>query len=384
MSKKISAFIHTLTRCGLIVLLLPILGWGQEEELLVSPKPTHFEAKVPLSNLVVVKEILPNYEKDLFMARPYSIAVNSRQWVYVYDMKLMKIFIFNNQWEYTGQFLEQGTLPGQVNPEGGLMKEMYIGPDDTIYIHDATDQILHFAADGKFIGQKKINRLDPFPKAFRPVVDKKGYLYSYAVNNNIIDQFDDKLNLVQSFIDRNLNDCYVIQKPAFEDFFSQNPMNQYYQEKGWLRADSRNTSLDITANGLLLVYLHRPSSAYLFKGKQLIHHFDVLIDSVLIKFRERVEKALKEKSQMPTDKKQLFEMVMFDACFVDYDAPYFYLQFNHDKKENTLYQFNLKNKLTRIIKYGKSRVFFKFKRNGLFYGLASGDYHPIIMKTEEQ
>ena len=67
---------------------------------------------------------------------------------------------------------------------------------------------------------------------------------------------------------------------------------------------------------------------------------------------------------------------MFTHCFVDKDAPYFYLGFRQK-----LYQFDLKGKLVRIIHRGRAGVV--IKRNGLYFGLTgiNGDIAPDCTKN---
>ncbi len=371
-----------MTMIGLMVLLLSIWGWGQE--LLEIPKPTHFEAKVPRSKLVVVKEILPDYNKGLFMANPWSIAVSKSKWLYVYDMKLVKIFIFNDKFEYVGQFLDHGALRGQVNPEGGTNKEISAGVDGRIYLHDGIDdKLLQYTDKGQFLKETILNRSGKNRLAFRPMVDKNGCMFAYSVNGAIIDQLNDKMDIMHSFLSRNLNDCFTIFRPAFEEFYAQSRLKDYYQEKGWLNADRSNTTYSLTADGLLFVFLHRPSSVYLFQGHKMIRNFDVLIDSVLPKYKERLEKALQQQKKMSPNEVALFEIPMFNSCFVDETESFFYLQFMSGKNKSVIYQINFRGKLMRVFEYEQGRVQFKARRNGLFYGLASGDYHPIIVQEKK-
>ncbi len=367
---------------GLMVLLISIFGGAQE--LLEMPAPTHFVAKIPRSKLVLVKEIVPDYEKKIFMAWPADIAVGKNGQCYVYDNRMMKIFIFNSQWECVGKILETGRKPGQLISDDGFGIEMSLGPDDSIYVHDGkTNKLLRFSPEGRFINERMLSRMDSNSSPFKLVLDKNGNVYSYSLQQGIIDQLDENMNLLHTFLDRSLNDCYVIYKPAFESFFSQSQYHAFYQEKRWLMAAKGNTSFNITANGLLFIYLHRPSTVYLFKGKQLVQQFDVRIDKVLSQFKEAAEKEILFQKKQGSKIKGVREISMFGTCFVDQDEPYFYLQFNEDINTSVLYQLDLKKKLTRIINCGRGLIRFHAKRNHLFFGITSDNKHPIIMEMEE-
>ncbi len=62
--------------------------FGGRLKILEMPKPTHFEKGVPVSKLVMVKEISRDFDKDVFYARPTSIATDDEGSLFVYDNML--------------------------------------------------------------------------------------------------------------------------------------------------------------------------------------------------------------------------------------------------------------------------------------------------------
>ena len=90
---------------------------------------------------------------------------------------------------------------------------------------------------------------------------KRGFLYKYSTTNGLIDKLDGKMKRVHTFLDRKLNDRYVIFKPKQPEL---PPHIASYR----LRADQTNTMYDLTSDGHLLVYLYRSSTAFVFNKRQ--------------------------------------------------------------------------------------------------------------------
>jgi hypothetical protein len=362
----------------LVLLLLPIFVSGQE--LLKMPKPTHTEAGVPCATLTVVKEIEPDFDEDLFFAVPWKITVSKRGkdgrfYIYVFDSKMLKIFIFNEKYEYVGQFLDQGRGPGEVFPGFPSNKEIHSAIDGKLYVHDAmSDRIIQFSATGKYLKDIKLKRTRRSMTSFPPIVDKDGFFYAYSLNNGIVDKLDQKMNPVHTYLDMKRNGRFVVYEPPIEKYFRYRNM-----PNKWLTAGKINTFYDFTTDGHLLIYLYRSSTVFLFNGDKLVRQFDVLIESALRRFRKRAEKAYKiEKSRK---KPGLRQIIMFNACFVDKDELYFYLQLGEENMTCTLYKFDLSGKLVEIIKNIPARIIAKC--NSLYYGLSLRDRHPVIFKKED-
>lgn len=345
------------------------------QELIDIPKPTHFEEGVPCARLVTIKEIKSDFDDDLFFARPWTIAVG-KKYFYVYDAKLIKLFVFSNDFKYIGQFLESGQGPGEGLPGYPGNKAVYAAPDDKLYVHEAmADKIIQFSATGKYLKEIRLNRVRKTSLAFPPVTDKGGFFYAYSVNKGIVDRLDSRMNLVHTYLNMNENLRFVIYKPAYREFYKNSPGLNF-----WKMPNQTNTMYDITADGHLLIYLFHSSTVYLFKGDRRVGRFQVLIDRVLPVYRKRAEEAyIKQKKGKGGI---LHASLMFNGCFLDKDEPFFYLKFIEENKSITLYKFDLKGKLVEIIDNIRSGI--QAKMNGLFYGLSStsGYRHPAIFKKE--
>ena len=372
-------------RCNIISALLsllmicPVLICGQE--LLPTPKPTHTEEGVPCSTLKTVKIIELDFDQDLFFAVPWKMTVSKKDkqgrfYFYVYDYKLVKmfVFLFNKKFEYVGQFLDHGEGPGEVLPGLPGNKAFYPAPDGSLYVCESVgNKLIQFSATGKFIKDIKIPLKMRTNTAFPPVFDNKGFLYKYSTNNGLIDKLDDKMSSVHTFLDRKLNNRYIIFKPkqilhpAANSDFHLNP-------------DETNVMYDLTSDGHLLIYLYNSSTAYVFKNDKLVRKFDILIDRVLPIHKKRSEESLKKQAKLGP--RSILANLMFSHAFVDKDTPSFYLRFRDENGLSTLYQIDLMGNLIGIINNVKPGI--RAKRNGLFFGLTKvdGERYPIILKKE--
>jgi 6-bladed beta-propeller len=368
---------HAIQPVSMLVGIVLLSSFLFSQKLLKMPKPTHTDEGVPCTSLKVVKEIKSDFDKDIFFAVPWAITVG-KDYFYVYDTKLQKIFVFNHQYEFVKQFLDQGQGPGEVIPGYPLNKGFYAARDGNLYVSDPmNDRIIQFSGTGKYIGDIKMNRRRLSSVGFPPILDKEGCFYTFSNNDGIIDKLDAKMNHIHTYLDNNLHRRFVIYKPSYEEFFKHSPFPHL-----WLRTDEVNTYYDFTSDDHLLIYLFRSSKVFIFKGTQLVRSFDVLIDRVLPIFRKRAERAY-ENQRKSKGGQNVKIAIMFRSCFVDKSEPYFYLQFREENKTYSLYKFNLTGKLVEIIQNFPVKANMKAKRNGLFYGFAYSDRHPVIFKKEE-
>jgi hypothetical protein len=361
-----------------VMLLLPFVVFGNK--LLDMPKPTHTEAGVPCAKLTVVKKILPDFDEDLFFARPWLITVSKRNldghfYIYYFDYKLEKIFIFNDLFKYVRQFLDGGQGPAEVFPGFPGNINFYSAPDGLYVSAPMSIKIIQFSPTGEYIKDIKMPWNRTSGVQFPPVVDEDGNFYIYSTKNGIIDKYDKKMNLMHTYLDMKLNGRFVIYKPNYEKFYKNSP----FRSDMWLLPNLTNSIYDLTSDGHLLVYLYRSSTVYLFKESKLIRQFGILIDRVLPICRKRAEVAFKYQKTRKT--RGIRAALMFSYCFVDKDEPFFYLGFNDENRTATLYKFDLKGKLVEVIKNVDAAI--KAKRHGLYFGLAAGDMNPVIFKKEE-
>lgn len=357
----------------LLFLFLPLFG---KHQLLKAPKPTHTEKGVPLGKLKIVKEIKPDFDEDLFFAFPTQLTVgpkfgDDRFYFYVYDYKLVKIFIFNEKFECVGQFLDHGAGPGEVN--SGMPGNLYFvaAPDGMLYILEYGN-IIQFSGQGKHKNDFKI------PYDIRSWdhslldIDKNGHFYLHSTNGGIVDEFDKKLNRVHTYLDKNLNRKFIVYEPDYEKFYKG-------REDFFHNSSIINSKYDFSSDGHLLIYLYRSSTVFVFKDRRLVRRFDVLVDRTLPIFEKKAKTVYE--FQHNRTRPGVRSTQLFANFFTDKDEPFFYLGFNDEDKTAAVYKFDLNGKLVKIFK--KLNVALRVKRHGLYFGLSGGDKHPVIFKQED-
>ncbi len=354
----------------LIILCFPFLDSPQE--LLEIPKPTHLVKGVPVATLKLVHEIKSDFGEDLFFAYPWTLQVSKTGMIYVYDMKLIKIFMFNQERQYIGQFLSPGQGPAEVFPGFPMNKSFHAGVDGKFYVCDSLgDRLIQFSGTGKFLKQTRMNRRRVTEMPFPPIIDREGNFYAYS-STGIVDKLDSGMKVIHTYLDLKLNGEFLGYRPI-------KGRMPHSNQDIWLYPDFTNTLYGFTG-GYLLIYLERSSTAYVFKGEQLIRKFTILIDEVIPEFEQRAKKAYKV--QKEKGDKVIAHADMFSFYFVDQDEPGFYLtQAGGKPGSNKLYRFDLEGNMTRIIDNIKADI--RVKRNGLFYGFLANSRNPGIFKLEE-
>lgn len=361
----------------IFILLSPFLSAAlMAQELLKMPQPTHFVKGVPTSTLELIKEIKLDPDQDLFFAVPWDVRVSKKGWIYVYDAKLFKIFVFDENYRFIGKFLDKGVGPGEVNSVSALTINFHPARNGNIYVTDSRNgRFLQFSPTGKYIDGKRMNRQGIVISSFIPISDKNGFIYGYSQNNGIVDMLDSDMNCVHTFLDMKLNEKFVIYKPNFKIFEGAPSATNF-----WKTSRLSNTYYGLTSDDRLLIYLFRSSTAYIFSGKKLERKFEILIDRVLPLYKKTAEKTYrKQKDAKKLRRRVVFRSFMFESCFVDEDEPYFYLNF-HEEVGFSIYKFDLMGNLVRIIKSNHATI--KTKANGLFYGISFSERNPVIFKEK--
>lgn len=360
------------------LLILPFLfiSLVGKHQLIKPPKPTHTEKGVPLGTFKVVKEINPDFDEDLFFAFPSLLTVGPQQgknrfYFYVYDFKLVKIFIFNENYRCVGQFLGHGAGPGEVNSGMPGNLNVIAAPDGMLYVIEYGN-IIQFSAQGKHLNDFKIPHNNRSFKQNFLAIDEKGHFYLHSKNGGIVDEYDKKLNLIHTYLDKKLNRKFIVYVPDYEKFHKGREDFYHYPSIS-------NAKYDFSSDGHLLLYLYRSSTVFVFKERHLVRKFDVLVDRTLPIF----EKKAKFVYNFQRNRKRpgVRSTQLFSYFFTDKDEPYFYLCFNDEDKTAAIYKFDLDGKLVMIFK--KLNTAIRAKRHGLYFGLSGKDRHPIIFKQED-
>ena len=339
------------------------------------PAPSHSEKGVPRAYLVLEKIIKPDFDNDLFMAKPTALTVDDEGSIYVYDQILRRIYKFDAQYRYMGHFLKEGRGPGEILALDSGFHKLYYSENGNLYVCDSPSwKIIAFSKEGKYINDIQMNE-DLFNsyRPFSPVVDKKGNYYFLGDKKSILYQTDSRMHLLHSYLNVEYNSRFVVFKPS---------TNTKVPNWLWLQPDNENTYYDITPDEYLVIYLSRPSTIFVFRNKTLIRQFNVLLEEPMNRFRD----SMADSEAMMKKHKKLVAIFgnMFNSFFVDKDQKsLIYFSDYNDQSKPRLYQFNLEGKLTKIfVTREKPKCYILAKRNNLFYGLSFTEGHIYIFKEE--
>ncbi len=365
------------------LLFLPSVAFCQTFKEL--PKPNIYIKGVPRTDLTLVKEIEPDFDENLFYASPVNIDVSKSGHIFIYDLKLGKLMIFDNKFKFVKQVLSVGQGPFETPSPNN--KDIYAAPDGGVWLHDGIgDKIMKWSYEGLPLFEKKLNRRHVTMSPFRPVIDQNGFLYTFSIHEGIVDCYDKNFQFVRSYLTPAANDAFIYYRPNFEPYYKNHWTQKQKEKKSkpWLSPSSFKNFYDVTADGQLFIFIHRSATAYFFNKEKLVRKFDVLIDRVLMQFKESMVRKIKDRKKMIPPIKIPIESRIFASVFLDKDANFIFLQYLPGDKECTLYQLDFTGKLIHIYSYGQQLVRIIAKRNNLFYGLTSGEHHPIILKIKKE
>jgi hypothetical protein len=347
--------------------------------LIADPKPTHIEKN--FLTLEVVAQVGPEIDKEHFFARPWQLKVNSKGNIFVIDNLLDKIFIFDAHLKLVKVFGNAGRGPGEMSKHlTAVAKNIYIGPDDKLYISDpGNKKLLVFDAGGNHLTDIRI----PFEKslAYFPVVDKKNNFYRISrEKGGAVDIMDSQLNIVNTLLSNSEYERFIVRIPALDN--PRKYKNYTFKETEiyhWCQPSFTNTYYDLFTEDGLLIYLTNPSTAFVFKKNRLVKRFDLRPRDALKNYRyviNRLTKKLNKENIGPT---------IFKFLVIDRDEPkYFYLRGPSDEQHRPyLYKFNLEGDLIAVYSFALKKAWILEKKNNFFYGLDSDGYVYLLKEKNK-
>jgi len=337
------------------------------------PKITHTEKNVPVSELVVKKIIESDYDDNVFFAKPVSLVSDEAGGIYIYDYVLKTILKFDKNFKFERRFVQEGRGPGEISSMGSGFHKLYYTPKPTgkLFIRDNMNKkISIYSPKGKHIEDRRIGEI--YRRPFQPVVDGEGNYYMTSVDGGIVDKYSPDMTKLHTYLDEKLNHKFVVYKPYFDhkrftDYFTPSIENTFY---------------DVVAGKRLIIYLSRPSTVFVFKEKSLERQFNILLESPIRVFRQRMEERREKLSKM--GRRLTSRAKMFSSFIIDKDdEQHFYLTGINEEQRLRCYKFNFEGKLIEI---SMTKILYKCvifeKRNNYFYGLSPSDGRIYIFKKE--
>jgi hypothetical protein len=319
-----------------------------EIEVIKDPKPTCIERNFSLLELV---NVLSDFDKNDFLARPFSMTADNTGNFYIYDSLQCKIFKFDSKNNFVSSFGSKGQGPGEFGKGGPLF--INYGKDGHLYVCNHTlRRVMSFTPDGKHIKDYKIR---PWI-FFNPVVDADGNFYLPSTRNGVIDIIDNNMEKYTTLLsEREYHRCLFI-KPTL--YFSREEIFPGYF----------NTVIHLLSDSRILVYIRNTAALYLLKKQKVVKKVNIWPQKALGHYKKRLME-LKNEESCDTMWETLFTSIFLD----DDEENYIYFQADiyEDKiLKIFLYKFNLNGSLSRVLwrdidNNGSLR--FKLKKNGFFY-----------------
>lgn len=325
---------------------------AQAVEVVKDPRPTCREGA--MVRLVKVHEFSEDLKNDIVLAKPVSCTVDPAGNAYVYDQQQGCIFVFDNHLRYLRTIGRPGQGPGQFPQKNGMVVRIGFGLNGVLYAHNPESRrISAFSPQGNLLQEFQ----SPFFRANTPVVDQRGFFYFPSIHDGVIDVYNEKCNLMETLLKRNLLGGFLFSSPVGKILPltllpSVDTMVFFVNRDGSLFALIKNSSLLLKTKGNGVVIKKN------LWPKQLLWHY---------------KRALQEicKAQDPA------YIPMFSFMFPDLDEQNtFYLHtrllLDTEPPVEALYKYNVQGDLKKVLcanmQENNALIFFG-KSKQMFYAL---------------
>lgn len=347
----------------LISFAFPFPGIAEKMGVISNPEANLFEQRY--IELKQIKTINPDLGNGEYLLGPYSLVMNEKNELLVYDRLNGQVFVFDESLKIKKSFGRFGVGPGEFSR---VRNPVFLkwSPDKKLYAHDMNAlKTLVFNENGKFLEQIRVKTQYPTI----PVLDPRGKHYELFS--------DDKLTLY--FLDKN-------QQEVFHINARKKDLSYLFFKPGYAHRDfslHQQVLIDSAGDSSLLVYLQPSSTMLIVKDKKISASYRLWPKDAMEDLKPKLQALLKEST-----KKFAGYIYLFPRMFMDGDSSdvfYLNLIYNETKGISALYKLNLKGELLKVfyIKANRSApmVRFQFKKNGLFYGIKGED---IVIYKESQ
>lgn len=234
-----------------LLLALSVALWaGDTVKIIKDPKPTCVETEY--QNLVKVRELQESEDSEEFLVTPFSLVVDSRGHIFVYDAYQVRIFHFDPELKLVRAFLQRGQGPGEIGGNGPMYSRLFLRGQE-IYLPDSMNRkVICFTTNGE------LKREIPYkPRGLQNMsvaLDHEGHIYLHSDNNpdnpNVIDCLDSNGDFLRGYLARS-----KILVGLFEKFRMESKQFPGMVGNGWYGAVSEiNLFFTLNQQDQLLVY----------------------------------------------------------------------------------------------------------------------------------
>ncbi len=342
-----------------------------------NPKP-NCEEKV-FVKLEKVAEIKDDIDSEDFLVMPWSLVVDAKGNIYVYDYMMGKIYKYDKDLNLVTTFGGKGRGPGEFGSMSGRgtgRVHLCFGPDGNIYAGDKGNRkIVCFDPNGQLVKEIRMD-VKPFTEII-PAMDSKGRFYIYGKDDDdgIINVYSPKGERVNRLLDRNLLPFAMFKQ------FRRKLMQTFYYET------SRTTISHAMVKGdRLIVYSKLSGSYFLLKENKVIKSKKLWPKKALQWYKDMFIETLQDHHPQYEGFHPYFTQLTIDQD----DERFFYQYFGqpNNSKNSYMYKFDLNGNLDKVFYYEEPHEGYltkvMAKRNGLFYAIGPNkEQNKTIMIFKE-
>lgn len=324
--------------------VIPLTSLGPTKKIEQNPTKMEIEA---------ICEIDFNKSED-FMVSPNNLVVDQKDNVFVYDNRLLKIFIFNKNHEYVKSFGKIGGGPGELMGAVGRLMQLNVGPNNNLYLIDNSAHRIHVYDEvGVSVRDYRYMERESWMANRSIPIDESGKMYF------LMDHKEKPLTLLVTYIDPTLKGMINIAPRKGEVVREiQIQEAELGSRSGALKGAPLSLDLifERLANGTFLILNPTTSILYVFNKTGSIKKYWMMPEGLpnINDSKQSEYKKIVKKAKSPSKKGQkiilkvtpeLWHFMVVDNT----DPDHFYLQVTISKlKYKRLYCFQLPMKLLSV------------------------------------
>lgn len=364
-------------RIILVWLVMSMALWATDAvRIIKNPAPTCVESNY--QRLVKVKELQESEDAEDFLVKPWSLVVDDRGHVFVYDAAQSKIFQYDSDLKPVRTFGSRGQGPGEIGGGGHVFADLFIKGREIYFPDTYNRKIICFNTDGELVREIPIRERVSYMNAI--VVDQTGNFYLHADNTpdnrNIVDCHNGSGVFIKGFLDRSDLLAGLFFK-AETRTNKQIHIPQQYRPSWYFPSNPSNIMFSITKKDQLLILSSTSGILWVFNKERIQRRVKLWPKKALLDYRTKLENATRDGGFYS----------FFKGIFADQDDPdrfFLYYGYFEKKPKLYLYEFDLSGALKKvyyILNPKRSFISIRYKSNGKFYGISRNRFQNLTISV---
>lgn len=346
--------------CLFIVVLIAstVPGSGRAERVVSSasptipvqvlnPKPTCIEPKpIPL---IFAGESKANATDNAFLQNPFSLEVDSRKNVYVFDLAQFIVMKFDSGLNYKTSIGRSGQGPGDYFKLGKMSLLSLFTDGENLFVGDRLGRkVMKFDGQGAFKGE---TRIDCSRKVLmlRPVVNRDGDIHIADSEKYLVNVYNP-----QGKKKATIGTVEELKKSLF--------MVPQVNDDALLNASISGIDYDLVGERTLAIYVCRSGILYVHQPGKPLRSIPLWPKAALSTYSKELKKKKEKNGRIGCP--------ALGRMFVDKDEPGVVYVQSSMGEPNYIYRFTIDGRLLQVFSMPNSPFFVRicYKRHNTFYG----------------